>query len=463
MDFGLFFFGNHAVDRPEANKYQLLLDAVRFADENQFTAVWTPERHFNEFGGLFPNPAVLSAALAMRTSRVQLRSGSIVSPLHHPVRIAEDWAVVDNLSDGRVALSFASGWQCNDFVFFPEHYADRHQHMFAQLDQVRKLWRGETLTLPNGLAEPTAVRIFPKPVQAELPVWVTVSGKTETFVDAGKAGANLLTHLLWQDNRELIAKIDAYRQSLRDHGYDPASRKVSVMVHTFLGEDTEAVKALVRQPLKDYIRASVHLIETMVQGRSAYAAKNHAVGRYGSVEKEQLPPHLLDELLEMAFNRFFEQAGLLGTVDKGYALLEQLRSYGVDEVACLVDFGLPADRVMDGLPFLKQLQDRCRRTAGSAAPLPLTHCPSDLLLRLRENPGLGPLTAAFAGVLVTAPGAAGLAAVAAGDAPCRFAVFDPAATDGALLRPEEHPEQAYALLRESQLLQCFNDVISEEY
>src|ERR1044072_5660454 len=102
MIFSLFYFGSY-VESDDQDKYKLLFDTVRFADKHKFQAVWTPERHFDEFGGLFPNPSVMSAALAVTTKNVQIRCGSIVAPLHHPVRIAEDWALIDNLSNGRVA------------------------------------------------------------------------------------------------------------------------------------------------------------------------------------------------------------------------------------------------------------------------------------------------------------------------------------------------------------------------
>src|SRR3954454_4606598 len=102
MDLGLMFFfkgGEHA----RGDKYKLLLDASRFADEHEFCCVWTPERHFHKFGGLFPNPAVTGAALAMIIHHLQIRAGSLISPLHDALRIVEEWAVVDNLSGGRVA------------------------------------------------------------------------------------------------------------------------------------------------------------------------------------------------------------------------------------------------------------------------------------------------------------------------------------------------------------------------
>ncbi|WP_410968837.1 LLM class flavin-dependent oxidoreductase, partial [Salmonella sp. SAL4444] len=86
-----------------------------------------------------------------------MRSGSLVSPLHHSVRIAEDWALIDNLSNGRAAISFASGWQCDDFIFFPENYANRHQCMMDQIEIVKQLWQGEKILYKNGLGQPTQI------------------------------------------------------------------------------------------------------------------------------------------------------------------------------------------------------------------------------------------------------------------------------------------------------------------
>src|SRR6185369_4633520 len=99
--------------------YETVFKVSEQLDGGPFVAVWTPERHFNPFGGAFPNPSVLSAALAMRTKHLELRAGSLLSPLHHPIRIVEEWSVVDNLSNGRAAISFGSAWTVTDFVFFP--------------------------------------------------------------------------------------------------------------------------------------------------------------------------------------------------------------------------------------------------------------------------------------------------------------------------------------------------------
>src|SRR5256886_10294106 len=259
IDFSLFYFSADQGEDP-AHKYRLLLEGAKFADEHGFAAVWTPERHFHEFGGLYPNPSVTSAAIAMITKNVQIRSGSVVAPLHMPIRIAEEWSVVDNLSQGRVAISFASGWMPEDFVIKPENYADRKDAMFRYMEIVRRLWRGETTAFPSPLGHDVPVRILPRPLQAELPVWVTTAGSPETYEMAGRVGANVLTHLLGQSIDEVAKKVALYRRAWA--AAEHAGRgKVTLMLHTFVGGSSQYVRDTVRGPLKDYLRSSADLVK----------------------------------------------------------------------------------------------------------------------------------------------------------------------------------------------------------
>ena len=151
-------------------RYKLLLEGAKFADCHGFTAVWTPERHFHEFGGVYPNPAVASAAIATITENVQIRGGSVVWPLHDELRVAEEWAFVDNISNGRVGISFASGWQPNDFVLAPDRYNDRKAIMVQHIDSIRRLWRGESISRKDGLGKITDGETFPRPLRTELPM-----------------------------------------------------------------------------------------------------------------------------------------------------------------------------------------------------------------------------------------------------------------------------------------------------
>src|SRR6185369_7862251 len=146
---------------------------------------------------------------AVVTSRIGIRAGSVALPLHNPVRVAEEWSVVDNLSNGRVAVSFASGWHPDDFVLYPSPYAERKHVMLQGIETIRRLWAGEPVVLagPDGPAE---VRTLPRPIQKILPVWVTTAGSGETWERAGAIGANVLAALVGYGPEELTAQIGRY-------------------------------------------------------------------------------------------------------------------------------------------------------------------------------------------------------------------------------------------------------------
>lgn len=357
IDFSLFYFSGDEASDSGSGKYRLLLDGARFADENGFKAVWTPERHFHAFGGLYPQPAVTGAAVAAITENVEIRAGSVVMPLHHPIRVAEAWSVVDNLSDGRVGVSIASGWQPNDFVLMPGNYAEAKDAMFENARIVQQLWRGETVEFDGPLGEPVPVATLPRPVQPELPIWVTTAGNPETYVQAGRIGANVLTHLLGQSTEQLAPKIEMYRQARADAGFDPDAGIVSLMVHTFVGADDDEVREAVREPLKTYLGTSFSLLKQYAWSFPAFARPDGDDGGLVDDDFKDLTPDDLDAVLEHAFIRYYESSGLFGTPERCLEAIDRFKGTGVDEVACLVDFGVDTDSVLASLPLLTEIKD----------------------------------------------------------------------------------------------------------
>jgi natural product biosynthesis luciferase-like monooxygenase protein len=359
MDFGIMFFANADQTR-DSDRYYLLKEAARFADENGFCCVWTPERHFHDFGGIFPNPSVISAALAMITKNIQIRAGSLVSPLHHTIRIAEEWAVVDNLSGGRAAISFGSGWNVDDFVLFPDRYADRQAIMYEQIKAVQDLWRGNAVQHFNPKGKEISIRLVPPPIQQELPVWITSSGNVETFRSAGALGANVLTHLLGQDLLSLAQKIAAYREAREKHGH-AFKGIVSLMLHTYLGTDMERVKAEVRAPFREYLRSAVSLEQESAGGGGVISG-----GR--QIAPETIGKNRMEEMLDIVFDRYFRSASLMGTPSSCMEFINQLEAIGVDEIACLLDFGVSPEQVLESLKHVAALQRNCSsRVAVEAA------------------------------------------------------------------------------------------------
>ncbi len=364
VDFSLMFFASdEGASDDAADKYKLLLASAKFGDSHGFAAVWTPERHFHAFGGLYPNPSVTSAAIAAVTERIQIRAGSVVAPLHSPIRIAEEWALVDNLSGGRVGVSFASGWQPQDFVLAPENFADRKAKMFTTMDTVQRLWRGEAVEFAtaDGTAE---IRTLPRPVQPELPTWITAAGNPATFAAAGRAGANVLTHLLGQSVRELAEKVGVYRAAWADAGHSGRG-VVTLMLHTFVGESDDEVRDQVREAMKAYLGSAMDLI---ARAAWSFPTFRHAADRAGrtpgeTLDAKALSPDEREALLEGSFARYFETSGLFGAPATCLRMVERVCGAGVDEIACLLDYGLPTAEVLDGLTRL----DAVRRAAQAPA------------------------------------------------------------------------------------------------
>jgi natural product biosynthesis luciferase-like monooxygenase protein len=347
MDFSLFYFdGDGSVATP--NSYKLLIESAKFADKNGFTAVWTPERHFHAFGGLYPSPALTSAALAMITERVQLRAGSFVLPLHDPIRATEEWAVVDNLSHGRVEIAVASGWTVDDFVLAREPHVNRKAVMWRDLEVMQKLWRGEAVERIDATGKTFSVKTLPRPVQKELPMWITCQS-TETFVEAGKLGTNILTSLLGGSLNDIAPKIKIYRNSLAKHGHNPEAAKVALMTHTFLGEEINDVKQKVKQPFCNYLKTHYDLLESLAKGMGL------------NVSLKNFSEDDIDSLLEFGVEGFMKGRALIGTPESCRAFVEEVRAVGVTEIACLIDFVQDFDLVMESLPFVAKLQHHWQR------------------------------------------------------------------------------------------------------
>lgn len=345
LKYSLMFFSSEDTNTND-DKYNLVLEAAKFADKKNFKGIWLPERHFDAFGGLYPNPSTLAAAISTITKKLRIRAGSVVLPLHHPIRVAEEWSIVDNLSKGRVDLAFVKGWNPNDFVLAPNQYEDRHNTFSKAVKQVQQLWEGHPITLDNPFGKATDVSIHPAPQQKQLPTWITCNKHPQGFIEAGAMGANVLTALLMQTPEELANNIKNYRQARKDNGFNPETGQVTLMMHSYIGQDLDAVKEQVRTPFTNYLKSSVKL----------WSQSDKDLDRLS--EKEQ------KKLLDFAFEKYFRSSALFGTVESCQPLLQQLQAIGVNEIAALIDFGLTDDMVLSALPMLTTLKDTPIQKSG---------------------------------------------------------------------------------------------------
>lgn len=345
-DFSVYFFGDYPQDSGAADPYELIVDTARFADRHGFHTLWIPERHFHSFGGVFPNPVVLAAALARETSRIRLHAGSVVLPLHDPIRVAEEWSMVDRLSGGRVGIGCAPGWHAGDFVLAPDHFGAHRDVMYRHLDQVRRLWRGEAVGRRSGTGETVEIRTLPRPEQAMPPMFVAVVGNPESYERAAEHDLGIVTNLMSQSVEQLADNIRRYRRTRAAHGLDPDGGRVVVLVHTYLGADSARARAEAFAPLKAYLHSSLSLFGQMTNSLGF------------QVDLDNADADDLDYVFQRAYDRYCEARALIGSPADAARLVDALTAAGVDEVAALVDFGASPEQVRAGLPYLDQLRAR---------------------------------------------------------------------------------------------------------
>jgi natural product biosynthesis luciferase-like monooxygenase protein len=332
MDFGLMFFTSGRDDAP--GFYKLLLDLARFIDQHQFKFVSTPERHFHRFGGPFPHPAVLSAAIAAVTENIQIRAGSLIAPLHHVLRMAEEWSIVDSISRGRVAISFGTGWNIDDFVLAPSAWEGRRELLLQQIKVVQQLWKTGEYSTCNPAGHQVSLHLYPRPVQRQLPVWLTVSRNPVSFKTAGECGFNVLTHMEGQDLQVLEKNIAAYRSARTASGLDPQTGTITLMQHTLLGKDQARTQSIANVMLDRYLDAAADLERTAVEHGGLMSAGRESHLGQDVISKSSVR----DEMIEHARTRLCESASLIGTLEQCRERTFNLAAIGVDEIACLVDF-----------------------------------------------------------------------------------------------------------------------------
>ncbi|HLG69990.1 MAG TPA: LLM class flavin-dependent oxidoreductase [Chloroflexota bacterium] len=226
--------------------YASWLEQALAAEDLGYDTLWCTEHHFRHFGGMMPNPQLFLASVASRTRRIRLGTAVAILPLHHPMRIAEDVAMLDNISGGRVEVGVGRGMPQAEYEIFGADWETSHEHVTEALAIMRKSWAGQLFRWQGEhYRYGREVTVFPPPVQKpHPPVWVTANFDESHFRWIGRQGFNLMT-LPWalpsyDRSRELIG---IYQDSLADAGHDPARRNVLAMFPTHVCETAAEARA----------------------------------------------------------------------------------------------------------------------------------------------------------------------------------------------------------------------------
>ncbi|WP_308282588.1 LLM class flavin-dependent oxidoreductase [Pseudonocardia nigra] len=208
--------------RPWPQVYADTLRRIGEAEDRGVDAVWLSEHH-GFADGYLPAPLTFAAAVAARTTRVRIGTAVALAPLTHPLALAEQAAVVDILSGGRLELGLGAGWREPEFAAFGADFRGRYDALERAVGDVERFWRDGTAT--------------PPPVQRPMPMWVGARGPRGARI-AGRTGAGLL----WIDP-ELLGP---YRDGLAAGGHPEDAARMGGLVNVFLADDPDAARERIR-------------------------------------------------------------------------------------------------------------------------------------------------------------------------------------------------------------------------
>ena len=259
MRYGLFYLPSSlpATRAEGAERFRTIVEQVIFGEQLGFDAVWLAEHHFHSFAGIFSSPPVIGAAIAQRTSKMRIGTAVLLLPYHNPLRVAEDYATLDCLSNGRVNFGIGHGfvkWEALTFGIPLDELRDRFQE---NLDIVLRAWSEPKLNHKSRLHDYANVEVWPRPVQEPYPtVWMAATTTLESFELAGRYGFHMMLIPFLNDVEDLRRKVEAFLAARRAAGHDSSPARVLGVYHACVGETPAQARAAAAAGLAEYHSAA---------------------------------------------------------------------------------------------------------------------------------------------------------------------------------------------------------------
>lgn len=245
MELGLCTFADVPAGHPEfaGQRLRNLVEEMELADQVGLDVFAIGEHHRPDYS--VSAPAVALAAGAARTKTIRLSSAVTVLSSDDPVRVFQQFATVDGISNGRAEIMAGRGSFIESYPLFG-YDLDDYDALFAEkLDLLLKLREQEHVTWRGSLRPPLDnAGVYPRPEQAKMPVWIAVGGTPQSVVRAASLDLPMALAIIGGDPRRFVPFFDLYRDTMRKHGRDGASSQLSINMHGFVAETTERAKAV---------------------------------------------------------------------------------------------------------------------------------------------------------------------------------------------------------------------------
>ncbi len=316
FEIGIFTFGELTADpatgRPidPAVRLRDFIDLGRLADQAGLDVFGVGEHHRPDFA--ISSPPVVLAAVAQATECIRLTSTVTVLSTADPVKVFEDFATVDLISDGRAEITAGRGAYAESFPLFGYDLADYDELFDEKLDLLLQLNRAERVTWSGRHRAPlTGAGVYPRPVQEQLPFWIGVGGTPASVVRAGGHGLPLYLAILGQPER-FGPLADLYRQTGADAGHDAAMLRVGVTSHFYVEDTSQGARDTFYPYYSRYIGDNMPAARGRRLPRDAFDAWAGPHGALFAGSPQEVIDKILWEHEMLGHDRFLAQIGLGG-------------------------------------------------------------------------------------------------------------------------------------------------------
>jgi len=253
MQFGVFYQIPCGEGQTPAGRYADAMAQVQLADELGYDMAWLAELHFARRFSVMPAPLLMASALSQTTERIMLGTAVNLLPLHHPLRIAEEVATLDVLSGGRAVFGIGRGSNPNHYRGYGIPIEERNDRFVEGLDLALRAWTEDELDYHGRFYQAENIRLEPKPIQQPHPPVYVASNGADTFPLVGKLGHSILVTPLIITVDGVSSGLATYRETLAEHGHDPAAVKVVVNVPVYVGETEQSARAGFAPTVNNYL------------------------------------------------------------------------------------------------------------------------------------------------------------------------------------------------------------------
>jgi alkanesulfonate monooxygenase SsuD/methylene tetrahydromethanopterin reductase-like flavin-dependent oxidoreductase (luciferase family) len=353
MRFGTYFFLQAPPGHRHADIIARELDQMAWSEELGFDEVWLTEHHFIDYG-LSVDPATLACAVASRTSRIRIGLAAAILPFHDPIRLAEQMALVDIISKGRLDVGVGRGNRPSEFAGYRIPQVESRERFDEAVQIMVRAWTEERVSYDGRFFQLDNVRVIPKPVQQPHPPVYQVCVSPDSIEGTALRGWPMLNSILFGGVEQVVASRDRYVATLQKAGRSPA----------------DIAALLARWGVSRQIYVAPTDAQALAEAKDAEMWYQESFRKFVIPERiEDSHPTLqpgframAERLSKITWEGLVAETLAFGSPDTVARHIEQMRQMGVGQVLCWMNFGgLPEDKVRRSMElFAREVMPRFR-------------------------------------------------------------------------------------------------------